>query len=90
MGSFLTIWGPNGLFWGRGRAQKLFWGLLIYTSNFCFQSIALFLLYVVLSLWWEVGGGSQRLLSPNPTTVLVVLLLGLWLLFGCDNILVYD
>ena len=33
------------------------------------------------------GGGSQRLLSLNPTTVLVVLLLGLWLLLGCDNIL---
>jgi len=32
-----------------------------------------------------VGGGSQRLLSLNPTTVIVVLLLGLWLLLGCDN-----
>ena len=36
-----------------------------------------------------VGGGgwwySQRLLSLNPTTVMVVLLLGLWLLLGCDN-----
>ena len=32
-----------------------------------------------------VGGGSQRLLSINPTTVIVVLLLGLWLLLGCDN-----
>ena len=32
-----------------------------------------------------VGGGSQRLLSPNPTTVMVVLLLGLWRLLGCDN-----
>ena len=31
------------------------------------------------------GGGSQRLLSLNPTTVMVVLLLGLWLLLGCDN-----
>ena len=28
---------------------------------------------------------SQRLLSLNPTTVMVVLLLGLWLLLGCDN-----
>ena len=33
-----------------------------------------------------VGGGSQRLLSLNPTTDLAVLLLGLWLLMGCDNI----
>ena len=32
------------------------------------------------------GGGSQRLLSLNPTTVMVVLLLGLWLLLGCDNL----
>ena len=32
-----------------------------------------------------VGGGSQRLLCLNPTTVMVVLLLGLWLLLGCDN-----
>ena len=31
------------------------------------------------------GGGSQLLLSINPTTVLVVLLLELWLLLGCDN-----
>ena len=30
----------------------------------------------------DVGGG---ILSLNPTTVLVVLLLGLWLLLGCDN-----
>ena len=33
-----------------------------------------------------VGGCSQRLLCLNPTTVMVVLLLGLWLLLGCDNI----
>ena len=31
------------------------------------------------------GGGFQRLLSPNQTTVMVVLLLGLWLLLGCGN-----
>ena len=30
-------------------------------------------------------GGSQRLLSLNPTTVMVVLVLGLWLLLGCDK-----
>ena len=75
-------------FLGWGRVQKLLWGLLIETNNFCFQSIALFLLYhVVLSLcggWWVVVV-SQRLLSLNPTTVMVVLLLGLWLLLGCDN-----
>ena len=33
--------------------------------------------------WWAVV--SQRLLCLNPTTVMVVLLLGLWLLLGCDN-----
>ena len=31
------------------------------------------------------GWYSQRLLSLNPTTVMVVLLLGLGLLLGCDN-----
>ena len=31
------------------------------------------------------GGGSEQLLSLNPATVMVVLLLGLWLLLGCDN-----
>ena len=31
------------------------------------------------------GGGFKRLLSPNPTTVLAVLLLWLWLLLSGDN-----
>ena len=37
-------------------------------------------------VWVGGCGGSQGLHSLNPTTVLVVLLLGLWLLLGCDNI----
>ena len=49
-----------GYFWGRGRAQKLFWGLLTYTDNFCFLSFALFLLYnVVLSLCGWCGVPSD-------------------------------
>ena len=32
-----------------------------------------------------VVGGSQQSSSLNPTTVMVVLLLGLWLLLGCDK-----
>ena len=38
-------------------------------------------------VWWWCGWWwySQRLLSLNPTTVMVVLLLGLCLLLGCDN-----
>ena len=28
---------------------------------------------------------SKRLLSLNPTTILIILLLGLWLLLDCDN-----
>ena len=94
LGSFFTFGALMGYFWGWGRVQKLFWGLLIETNNFCFLSFALFLLYhVVLSSWWVVVVGgwvvwcSQRLLSLNPTAVIVVLLLGLWLLLGCDNIL---
>ena len=31
------------------------------------------------------GGGSQRLTLSQPTTGIVVLLLGLGLLLGCDN-----
>ena len=55
LGSFFTFWGTMGFFQGWGRVQKLFWGLLIQTNNFCFLSFALFLLYhVVLSLWWWV------------------------------------
>ena len=29
LGSFFTFGALMGLFWGRGRVQKLFWGLLI-------------------------------------------------------------
>ena len=36
------------------------------------------------------GSGSQPLLSLNPTIVLVVLLLGFWLLFGCDNNVIFN
>ena len=36
------------------------------------------------------GGDSQRILGLNTTTVMVVLLLGLWLLLGCDYNDVYD
>ena len=32
-----------------------------------------------------MDGGIRRLLSLNPTTGFVVLLLGLWLLLGCDK-----
>ena len=85
LGSFWLFGALMGNFCGWGRIQKLFWGLLIQTNNFCFLSFALFLLYhVVLSLcggvWVWVGGWwySQRLISLNPTTVMVVLLLGLF------------
>ena len=36
------------------------------------------------------GGGSQQLFCLNPTTVKVVLLLGLWLLLGFDKKLAND
>ena len=71
-GVFLTFLGPMSFFWGWASVQKLFWGHLICTNNFCFLSFG-------------GGGGSQWLLCLNPTTVIVVLLLGLWLLLGCDN-----
>ena len=63
--------------------------LLFWTNNFCFLSFALFLLYHVFLSLCGGGGGwvvvSQRLLRFNPTTVMVVLLLRLWLLLGCGN-----
>ena len=49
-----------GFFGDRGRVQKLFLGLLIYTNNFCFKSIALFILYhIVLDLCGGGGCGSK-------------------------------
>ena len=49
------------------RIEKLLWGLFIWTNNFCFLSIALFLLFhVVLSLWWvEVVVPSDYLVSTQ-------------------------
>ena len=35
--------------------------------------------------WAVVCGGFQGLVSPNPTAVLVALLLGLWLSLSCNN-----
>ena len=70
-----------GLFFGDlGQVQKLMWDLLMYTNNFCFQNIALFLFYhVVLSLFGGAGAGAgwvvvpiDYLVSLIPSTVLVV------------------
>ena len=36
-------------------------------------------------MWVGVGGSSQELVCLNPTTGLVILFLGLWLLLGCDK-----
>ena len=36
LGSLLIFWGPKGLFLGWGRVQRLFWGLVIKTKNFCY------------------------------------------------------
>ena len=55
-----------------------------------FPTFALFLLHRVVLSSYGGGGGygggcSQRVLCINPNTVMVVLLMGLWLLLGCDN-----
>ena len=84
-----------GPFWGQGRVRKLFWGLLIQTKNFCFQSMALFLLYhVVLSscwCWWwfPVIILSQPNYSYGCFVVLTMVVVGLWQLAetGCTTIL---
>ena len=76
---FLLFGAPMVYFWGWGRVQKLFWGLLKQTIDFCFLSFA-------LSCSFEfVWCRSQQLLCLNPTTVMVVLLIRLQLLLGCDN-----
>ena len=75
-----------GPIFGVGVGFKDRFGVSSYRLIICFLSFALFLLYhVALSscVWWV--GSSQRLLSLNPTTVLVALFLGFWLLLGCDN-----
>ena len=61
-----------GYFLGRLRVRKLLFGLFSIVPS-------------ILTFDFNCGGGSQRLLILNPTTVLVVLLLGLWLLMGFDN-----
>ena len=74
-----------GYFWGWGRVQRLFWGLLIQTNNFCFLSFALFLLYhVVLSLCGGMGGGGG-VGGGIPSNYLVSTQLQLWLFccWGC-------
>ena len=53
-----------------------------------FSEFSLFLLYHVVWVCVVVGGWmvvSRRLLSLNPTTVMVILFLGLWLLLACNN-----
>ena len=81
-GNFESFWFLAGYLWGWGWVKKVLWGFP-YRETTLDLSIALFLLYyVVLSLFGgDVGGGSQRLLCVNPTSVLVVL----WLLLDCDN-----
>ena len=69
-------------FWGCGRVQNYF-GVSSYRLMTEFCSISAY--HVVLSLWWVVVWCSQGLLCLNPTTFMVILLLGMWLLLGCDN-----
>ena len=57
----MVFWALMGYFWGWGWVQKLFWGLLMQTNNFCCLGFALFLLYnLVLS---SCGGGGRWFLA---------------------------
>ena len=82
-GSFFTLLGPNGLYWGLGRVQKLFWGLLISTNNFSeFCSIsALSCSFEFLVVVVVVGG------VPSNYFVSTQLQLWLLLLLGFDSFL---
>ena len=46
----------TGLFCGEGEVQKLFWGLVIYTNNFCFLSMAQFGLYRTVLFFLRTEG----------------------------------
>ena len=85
LGSFLTFGALTGYFWGWGKGSKTVLGsprLITFVSEFCSISA----LSCSLEFVWWCGWYSQRLLSLiNPTAVMVVLMLGLWLLLGCDN-----
>ena len=45
-----------GYFLGCGRVQKLCWGFLVQTNDFCFLSSALFLLYHAALILYGGGG----------------------------------
>ena len=47
-GHFEPFLGPIGLFLGMGKVKKLFWALCIWTNNFCFLSMTLFLFFHVV------------------------------------------
>ena len=85
--------GPIGLYLGLGGDPKSFRGVIYIDKQFFFSNYGLI---QTLSCSFEclVVGGLwcfQQLLSLNLTTVLVVLLLGLWVLlaYGKTNIRVY-
>ena len=62
----------TGYFLGQSEVQKLFWGLLMYTNNFCFLSIAQFRRYHPISFFSTEGrrDGRTNLLIEAPTTEL--------------------
>ena len=78
LGSFVSFWGPNGLILEPFEAEVGFknsFGVYSYRLITFFFRVLLYFCVVVGGGWVVVV--SQRLLSLNPTTVLVVLLLGL-------------
>ena len=72
-----------------------FWVGVGFKNYFEVSSYRLILLFSEFSLsysfeflWLVVvvgGGGGECFVSTNPTTVMAVFMLGLWLLLGCDN-----
>ena len=92
-GVILSLFGPYRALFGLGWGSKKFSGGYLYRQAIFFSNYGLI---QTLSCSFEclVVGGLwcfQQLLSLNLTTVLVVLLLGLWVLlaYGKTNIRVY-
>ena len=67
VGSFLTNWGPDWLFWGWYRVRQLFWGLLMYVS---FNSDLWFWLILGSFLTFWVPNGLYLGLGRGSKTVL--------------------
>ena len=77
LGSFLSYWGPNGLFLGLRKSSKIVLGSthVVKQFSFCmFSSILIFDIYLISRLFFTFRGHIRAFfgLGYGSTTVLVV------------------